>query len=369
MHIRARITAILSLLASVHVVGAQQPSVEQIVARHLEARGGAARLRTLQTVVYSHGKYREPGFEGSGNAFMAMARPYYKIVGDPLDSSSTFREGYDGGAWEWYKSPGIVVRTVGAANAAIRHNIEVDGPFSDYRAKGTTIERAADGVIDGRPAYGLTVTLRDGFQQLYFIDKSSFLIVAIRQASPVHAFGDAVLTESRVGDYRSVGGILFSFTSTEVEIKTNRELSNMVWGKIEVDRQLPREWFAPPQFVRTTLQSFLETLYSERADISAIEWSYHAFRQAHPDIDTRDGVEAIGYQMLKMGDYAGSISLLALNARDYVRSSSSAFALGRAYRSAGEIDKARLEFKRALELDPSNKKASDALTTLDTNRS
>jgi TolA-binding protein len=73
--------------------------------------------------------------------------------------------------------------------------------------------------------------------------------------------------------------------------------------------------------------------------------------------------------MSKMGDYAGSISLLALNARDYARSSSSAFALGRAYRSAGEIDRARLEFKRAIELDPSNKKASDALTKLDTNHS
>src|SRR5215207_1611817 len=190
----SRTIAVLVLIAAARVAGAQDISIEQIVARHLEARGGAEPLKALQSVVYSKGKYREPGYEGSGNAFMAMARPYYKVVSDPSDTTSDFREGYDGSAWEWYKSPGIVVRTVGAANAAIRHNIDVDGPFSDHRAKGTTIKRATDAVIDNHPAYGLTVTLRDGFEQLYFLDKVSFLVVAIRQSSPIHAFGEAVTT-------------------------------------------------------------------------------------------------------------------------------------------------------------------------------
>ena len=356
--------AILLLIAAAKVARAQDLSIEQIVARHLEARGGAAQLKALRSVVYSHGQYREPGHEGSGKAFMAMARPYYKIVGDPADTAATFFEGYDGSAWEWYKSPGILVRTVGAANAAIRHNIDVDGPFSDYIAKGTTIARVADASIDGHPAYGLTVTLRDGFQTLYFLDKSSFLIIATRQSSPVHAFGDAVTTESRVGDYRRVNGILFSFTSRDIEIATNREQSSMVWGTIEVDRNLPPDWFAPPQFTRTLLQSFMEKLYYERSDTSSVRWTYHAFRQGHPEIDTREGMEVVGYQMLKMGDYAGAIALLTLNATDFPSSSTSAFGLGRAYRAAGDTTRAKAEFNRALTLDASNKRAADALAAL-----
>ncbi|MEO8575171.1 MAG: hypothetical protein ABI556_00660 [Gemmatimonadales bacterium] len=364
MTIRLRILVALCMLCIAQSVRAQNLSADEIVARHLEARGGAARLKALQTVVYSRGKYREPGFEGSGNAFMAMARPYHKIVSDPTDTSSTFREGYDGSAWEWYRSPGIVVRTVGAANAAIRHNIDVDGPLSDYELKGTTIERLADLSIDGHPAYGLKVTLRDGFQTAYFLDKSSYLVVATRQSSPIHAFGVDVTTESRNGDYRRVGGILFSFSSRDVEIATNKEQSSMVWGNIETDRVLPPEWFAPPQFTRTTLQSFLEKLYYERADTSAVQWSYRAFRHAHPEIDTREGVESIGYQILKMNDHAGAIAILSLNARDYPSSSTSAFGLGRAYRTAGDIDKAKSEFSRALSLDPSNKRATDALAAI-----
>ena len=352
------------LFAVAGVARAQDLSVDQIVARHLEARGGAEKLSALQSVVYSHGKYREPGYEGSGGAFMAMARPYYKIVGDPADTASDSFEGYDGSAWEWYRHPGILVRTVGAANAAIRHNLDPDGPLSDYKLKGTKIERAADELIDGRPAYALTVTLRDGFQQLYFLDKSSFLIIAQRQSSPIHAFGKSVTSESRTGDYRRVGGILFSFTSRDVEIATNRELNSMVWGNIEVNRNLPPEYFAPPKFTPTPLQSFMDKLYYERSDTLSIQWSYHAFRQAHPEIDTREAMEVIGYQMLKMGDFAGAISLLTHNAADYPQSSTSAFALGRAYRTAGDVERAKAELSRALTLDPANKRASDALAAI-----
>jgi len=363
MRIQIAIVAI-ALLATSRPAQAQELSIDQIVERHLEARGGAEKLKALQNVVYSHGKYREPGYEGSGKAYMAMARPYFKVVSDPSDTTAGFREGYDGSAWEWYRNPGIVVRTVGAANAAMRHNIDVDGPFSDYRRKGTTITRMTDATIDGHPAYALNVTLRDGFQTQYFLDKSSFLIVSIRQASPIHAFGDPVTTESRVGDYRRVSGILFSFSSRDVDIATGHEQSSMVWGNIEVNADLPRTWFEPPQFTRSTLQSFLEKLFYERSDTSSLQWSYNELRRAHPEIDTREGVEAIGYQMLKMGDNRGAIAVLKLNARDYPQSSSSAFALGRAYRSANEIDKAKVEFRRALALDPANKRAADALAVL-----
>jgi len=355
------LTAALSIALP---LGAQDLSADAIVARHLEARGGEERLRALESVVYRNGVYREGSYVGSGNAFMAMARPYYKIVSDPTDSTADFREGYDGSAWEWYRSPGIVVRTVGAANAAIRHNLDPEGPFSDYRAKGTTIERVTDANVGGRPAYAILLTLRDGARATYLFDKETFLISAVRKAAPIHAFGEPVTTEERVSDYRSIDGVMFSFRSTEVEIATGKELNSMTWGAIEINRKLPREWFSPPSFARTPLQEFLEQLYYERTDTSAVRWSYLAFRRAHPDVDTRTGIEMIGYQMLKMNDAIGAIALLTMNASDYPRSTSSAFGLGRALRAAGETARARQEFTRALELDPKNKAAADALAAI-----
>ena len=353
-----------TLLTIAFPLHSQELSAEDIVARHLEARGGAQRLRGLETVIYRNGLYREGSYVGSGRAFMAMARPYFKIVSDPTDSTATFREGYDGSAWEWYGSPGIVVRTVGAANAAIRHNLDPDGPFSDYREKGSRIVRVADGTVADRKAYGILLTLRDGVRTLFLIDAETFLIAAVRKAAPIHAFGAPVSTEERVSDYRSVDGVLFSFRSTEVDIATGKELNSMVWGSIETNRKLPREWFSPPSFARTPLQEFLEQLYYERTDTSALRWSYAAFRRAHPDVDTRAGIETIGYQMLKMGDRDGALGVLTMNATDFPRSSSSAFGLGRALVAAGDSTRARQEFARALELDPANKAAAAGLASI-----
>jgi hypothetical protein len=30
----------------------------------------------------------------------------------------------------------------------------------------------------------------------------------------------------------------------------------MQWGTIDVNRELPREWFSPPQYTRTALQDY-----------------------------------------------------------------------------------------------------------------
>jgi len=361
----------LCLLASLAAIGpgsgpaiGQSPlNVDDIVARYAQARGGYERIKALETVVYSQGLYQEGDYKGSGNAMMSVARPYHRVVGNP-ENRGGYMEGYDGAAWEWFADPGIVVRTVGAAAGAMRRGSDVEGPLVDYREKGSTIELGDSDDIGGRPAYRLVVTLRDGFVREYFVDQETFLVTAERRSAPIHAFGDPVTSETRIGDYRPAGGVLFAYSFVETAIESGEELSRMQWGKIEANRQLPTSWFSPPEFVRTNLQAFLERLFGERADREAVMWSYLDFRRAYPEVDTREGIEVIGYQMLKMGDVESAVALLEANAEVYPNSSSSAFGLGRAYDTAGEKGRARAEFERALGLDPENRRASRALEAL-----
>ncbi|MFI5120751.1 MAG: hypothetical protein ACHQM4_10070, partial [Thermoanaerobaculia bacterium] len=116
------------------LAGQTSPTVDDIVSRHIEARGGAEKMRGLRTIVY-RGTYREG--DHVGDAVMALMRPFYKLVGDPDRPNRSFAEGYDGGAWEYHGDPGIVVRTVGAAAAAARHGLAIDGPLFEYREKGS----------------------------------------------------------------------------------------------------------------------------------------------------------------------------------------------------------------------------------------
>jgi tetratricopeptide (TPR) repeat protein len=206
--------------------------------------------------------------------------------------------------------------------------------------------------------------MADGFEQDQFIDAETWLLTAERKAAPIHAFGAAVKTETRFEDYRRVAGVLFAHSDREVELATGKVLNEMIWTSITANQPLEASAFSPPPFQRSSLQQLLEQLYAERADIAAVRWSYREFRRAHPEIDSDAGIEAIGYQMLKMGDAASAIAVLEPNAVEYPRSAGAAFGLGRAYRSAGRVEEARTELQRALALDPDNKRARDALRAL-----
>jgi tetratricopeptide (TPR) repeat protein len=135
----------------------------------------------------------------------------------------------------------------------------------------------------------------------------------------------------------------------------------MQWTSIEANVAIPESAFSPPLLPLTPLQRLLDQLYSERADVDAVLWSYADFRQAFPAVESDAGIQAIGYQMLKMGDMKSAVALLQANATDYPRSSGAAFGLGRAYCGAGRREEGRAALARALELDPANARAKGAL--------
>lgn len=342
----------------------ESPDADTIIARHIEARGGRDAMHAIHSLVFDHGVYHEGDFTSDGTAVMMLMRPYYKLVGHP-EREPDFMEGYDGAAWEWYQNPGLTVRTIGPASAASRHSTDVDGPFLDYADKGSQIELLGTETINGRPAFQIRLTQMDGFATDYFIDQDSYLITASRRTAPIHAFGEAVTSQSLYSDYRRVAGVLFPFASTEVELASGAELNSMQWGEIEANRDLPAAWFSPPEYERTPIQTFMEQLFVQRSDTAATLWTYAVFRRANPEVDTRLASQVIGYQVLKMGAIDTAIALLERNVEDYPADADSAFGLGRAYVTAGRRNEARAQFAQALNLEPGHARATRALAELD----
>ena len=330
--------------------------------RPIEDLQSGEELRELRSVIY-RGRYHEGEHENSGAA-MAMMRPFYKLVGDPEKPVVDFAEGYDGSAWEYYGDPGIVVRTVGAAAAASRHGLAIDGPLADYREKGSVVTLAGLDDVGGRPAYRLRVRMRDGFEEDELIDRESWMLVASRKVAPIHAFGKSVASETRFSDFRPVAGVMFSFVSSEVEIGTGRVLNDMTWTEIVANRNLDPAAFSPPEIKRTPIQALIDHLFVEREDREAVLWSYAEFRRAYPEVDTDVAMQVAGYQILKMGDVGPATALLEQNAKDYSQSTGAFFGLGRAYATAGKKAEARTAFEKALALDPKNKRARQFLDDL-----
>lgn len=337
---------------------------DAIIDRHIEARGGEAALRNIQSLIFNNGLYQEGDYSSDGDSTMMLMRPYYKLVGHP-EHDPGYMEGYDGAAWEWFENPGLTVRTVGAASAAIRHHAEVDGPFLDYKEKGHSIELIGEATIAGNPAYQIRLSMMDGFVSDSFFDQQTFLSLAERQSAPVHAFGAAVTSETRISDYRDVAGVMFPHRYQETNIATDEAMSSMQWESIDANTDIPAAWFSPPEFERSRIQTFMDHLFVQRSDAQAMLWTYQRFRLAYPEEDTRVASEVIGYQALKMGDVSSAITLLERNAADNPDAADSAFGLGRAYATAERLDDARAEFDRALKLEPGHARATRALADLD----
>jgi len=358
------------MLAALLIGGVAQDSVaatetaDTVIQRYIAARGGREALAAIHTLVYRDGLYSEPGYTGAGHAAMTMMRPYYKLVGDPT-ADPDLMEGYEGAAWEWYPNPGFVVRTVGAASEAARHGADIDGPFVDYAAKGHSVAYLGLVEINGRPAHRIRLTLLDGIVEDSFFDAETDLLVANRDASPIHAFGAAVETETRIGDYREIAGVLVPHRYTETVIADGSIRSSMQWQRIEANVDVPLAWFSPPEFERSPIATLIEQIYFQRADVSAMQWTYRRFRLAHPDLVTADAAQIAGYQVLKMGQVASAIAISEWNARDYPDAPNAAFSLGRAYAAAHRMADARAEFQHALRLDPEHARAARALADLE----
>ena len=346
----------------------QNLTIDQIVAAHEKALGGKAAIAAIHSIVI-RGMYHEPGPIDVSKpliprAYQAWMRPYFEHIGDPADQHPNIREGFDGSAWEYYGDPGVTVRTVGAAAAATRHSSEFLDSLIEAPAKGITLTLEGEEKIGDAPAYRIRAKLSDGFEKLLFVDKQSFMIVADRKTAPIHAFGADVTSETRFYGYHPVNGVMFRQGAQETDIATGKVLNEFRCVSIEINTVRDVAEFSPPDLPKTPLQNWLEHLYEERTDALSVMHSYRIFRQANPALDTRSGVEFIGYQMVKMGDFDSAIQLLSANAQDYPQAASSQFGLGRAYKAAGDNEKARQAFARALEIDPNFKKATDGLNAL-----
>src|SRR5436190_21359177 len=93
-------------------------------------------------------------------------------------------------------------------------------------------------------------------------------------------------------------------------------------------------------------------------------YTYRLFKSIHPELDTREGIEFVGYQMAKMGEYAASIELPKANGADYPNWARSEFGLGRAYTASGNTELAKQAFERALEMNPKFTKATEGLNAI-----
>jgi outer membrane lipoprotein-sorting protein len=121
---------------------------------------------------------------------------------------------------------------------------DMDGPLIDYATKGTKV--ALEGVekVDGNDAWKLKLTLKDGSVQHVWIDQKSFLDVKV-EGTPRRMDGKMRTVWTTQRDFRSVHGVMVPFL-LETVVDGYPDRHKMLLEKVAVNPKLDDSRFMKP---------------------------------------------------------------------------------------------------------------------------
>ena len=181
----------------------------ELVARNLQARGGAEKIKALRTL-RATGKVQQGSFTLQvENDAMApdKLRQNFTLQG------MTAVQAYDGSTgWKidpfgGRRDPEIM------GEEELRDMVEdanFAGPLVDYEAQGNRIEFLGKETLDGDDVYRLKVTLKNGDLYYYYLDPETFLEVRMEKVQFIR--GSVKESVIECGSYKLVAGVYLPFT-------------------------------------------------------------------------------------------------------------------------------------------------------------
>ena len=196
-------------------LSAAELTVDEIVAKNTEARGGLEKLQKAKSMRFT-GKLNVGG--GMEAAFtMAKKRPEMVKMEFTIQGMTGI-QAYDGKTG-WMVMPFMGKKDPEAMSADMlkefKDQADFDGAFVDYAKKGNKVELLGKADVEGTPAHKLKLTTKEGNETIVYIDAETFLEVKLEAKRKIQ--GQEVESETTLGNYQEVEGLVMPFS---IEIKT-----------------------------------------------------------------------------------------------------------------------------------------------------
>jgi outer membrane lipoprotein-sorting protein len=231
------------LVAGLTGAAVQAQTADEIINKHLQARGGKDKIKAVQSERMTGKLVMGQGMEAP--IVMEMARPNKMRMEFTLQGM-TGVQAYDGKAG-WSVMPFMgKTEPEAMSNDDIKQaedQADMDGMLVDYKEKGHQVEYLGKEDVEGTPAYKLKVTKKNGDVVNVYIDADSYM--EIKQAGRVKVRGQEIEGQSTFGDFKTVDGLVFPFS---IEQKAQGGPGGMVItiSKIEVNPTLDASRFTMP---------------------------------------------------------------------------------------------------------------------------
>ena len=209
------------------------PTLDELVAKNIEAKGGADALRALQSLKLTGKMLVQQGqIELAYN--QTKKRPG-EVRTDATLQGMTMVQAYDGKeGWKIWPFQGRKDPEKMSADdvKSLIEDAEIDGPLVDWKAKQSTLEYLGTEDVDGTPAYKIKVVRKNGDVNFVYLDPDRFLEIRILTQRIKQGAQEEVETD--VGDYEKIGGVFVPF-SIESGRKGDPDKQKIIIDKAEAN--------------------------------------------------------------------------------------------------------------------------------------
>ena len=211
----------------------KQFTVDTLVARNIEAKGGIDALHAVQSLRLK-GKMLVNQGQLEFTYTQTKKRPG-QIRTEATLQGMTLVQAYDG-TEGWKISPfggrkDPEKMSVDDAKSLVE-DADIEGPLVDWEAKGSTVEYLGPEDVDGTLAHKLKVVRKNGDVSYVYLDPDHFL--EIRILTQRIEQGAQVEVETDLGDYEKIAGVFFPL-SIETGSKGSSDKQKIILEKGEAN--------------------------------------------------------------------------------------------------------------------------------------
>jgi len=240
--------AAVAAVALFFVTPVAAQSVDDLIAKNLQARGGEAKLRALKSMRIT-GKASVQGME---LPMIVTAKRPNMMRQEMQVQDKKVVTAFDGDK-AWMINPMMGAEAAqevqGPQGDMTREQSDFDGPLMDYKTKGTTIElvkgdgpEGTEKLADGSKVHKLKVTRKGGRVQYVYLDADSG--IEVKTTNQIEQGGQTFNIETELADYRAEEGIMVPHSVRN--IMNGQPLMQMTVEKVEFNLPIEDALFRMP---------------------------------------------------------------------------------------------------------------------------
>jgi hypothetical protein len=223
-------------------VGTAAQSVEEVVAKNIQAHGGADKVKSIRslrtTSKFSQGSFRAEIRQENKRA--DKVREEFIIQGLAQVQAYDGKAGWQISPFGGRKDPELLSQD---DLKSLVVDADIDGPLMEYKDKGHKAELVGHDSVEGTDCFKIKLMMKNGDVRFYYLDADSFLELKVEIQTTIR--GALQENEIYYGDYEQVNGIFYPFAVEQAQ-KGSSSRAQISVQKIEQNIPLEDAHFSMP---------------------------------------------------------------------------------------------------------------------------